>query len=305
MEEPLFGLGVVSAIAFSVFATLGTASAQELDFANSDEIISTLGYQEADVSASPDGVSAPETLAAGYSLVTLSGDDANAAYLNIVQYPAELDEATAIEQALLAGAGDMPQEGWTYFGGANTPELGEAETFAINLEPGEYHWAVSYYEPYSGGDEPEAFMHLRPLTVTEGEADAAAPEAAVTLEITDELQYIVTPDPVPTGPHIWEITNTGTDHAHHVVIFSTPDDVTAQDIIGEFNAMMSGTPMACEPLMAQFGGGAYTALQSGGQTTWAEFNFEPGTYAAICFILDPETGRPHVLDGMVTSFTVE
>lgn len=145
------------------------------------------------MSASPDGVSAPETLAAGYSLVTLSRDDANAAYLNIVQYPADLDEATAVEQALLASAGDMPQDGWTYFGGTNTPELGNPATFAINLEPGEYHWAVSYYEPYTGGDDSEEFMHLIPLTVTEGEADAAAPAATVTLEMTDELQYIVTP----------------------------------------------------------------------------------------------------------------
>jgi hypothetical protein len=56
--------------------------------------------------------------------------------------------------------------------------------------------------------------------------------------------------------------------------------------------MMSGTPPAGEPLMAQVAWVGYAALQSGGQTTWAEFD------------LDPATGRPHVLDGMATVFAV-
>jgi hypothetical protein len=47
--------------------------------------------------------------------------------------------------------------------------------------------------------------------------------------------------------------------------------------------------------MAQFIWTAYAALQSGGQTTWAEFDMEPGTYAVICFIIDPATGRPRAI----------
>jgi hypothetical protein len=49
----------------------------------------------------------------------------------------------------------------------------------------------------------------------------------------------------------------------------------------------------------------YAALQSGGYTTWQEFDLEPGTYAITCFIIDPATGVPHLLDGMVTTFVVE
>ena len=67
---------------------------------------------------------------------------------------------------------------------------------------------------------------------------------------------------------------------------------------------MSGTPPAGEPLMAQFTWVGYAALQSGGTTTWAEFDLEPATYTVICFILDPATGQPHLANGMVTVFEV-
>ena len=87
------------------------------------------------------------------------------------------------------------------------------------------------------------------------------------------------------------------------MIFRVPDGTTSERIVTEFSAMMSGTPPAGEPLMAQMAWVGYAALQSGGQTTWAEFDLEPATYAVICFIIDPATGRSHVLDGMATVFT--
>lgn len=49
----------------------------------------------------------------------------------------------------------------------------------------------------------------------------------------------------------------------------------------------------------------YAALQSGGTTTLQEYDYAPGTYAIACFIVDHEEGRPHVMDGMVTVFTVQ
>jgi hypothetical protein len=84
-----------------------------------------------------------------------------------------------------------------------------------------------------------------------------------------------------------------------------PDGVTADDIVAEYTSLFSGTPPAGEPLVAQFTYVGYVALQSGGVTTWQEFDLEPGTYAVTCFIIDPHTGVPHLLSGMVTTFTVE
>jgi hypothetical protein len=48
----------------------------------------------------------------------------------------------------------------------------------------------------------------------------------------------------------------------------------------------------------------YFALQSPDTVTWAEFDLAAGNYAVTSFVVDPETGRPQVLDGMATVFRV-
>jgi hypothetical protein len=304
-------LGILAAAAIAVTGSLGPVMAQEdqVDSAFSDEVIRTLGFPEVEITVGPDGVEAPSELPAGLHLVTFAAAEPFIGYLNVMQAPEGLSEEEAAEQALAAARDDLVQPGWVYAGGTNTPNVGETATIIVDLQPGEYQIAASYYTEEAGGED--EIMELVPLTVTEAEAGAspaaaAEPAATVTLEETDDLQYIVTPDPVPAGPQVWKITNTGEMHAHHVVMVRVPEGTTAQDIIGEFNAMMAGTPPPADGgVFAQFIWVGYAALQSGGWTTWAEFDLEPATYAVICFIIDPETGRPHAADGMVTVFNVE
>ncbi|HEX5498127.1 MAG TPA: hypothetical protein VFX03_02830 [Thermomicrobiales bacterium] len=291
----------------------GGAAAQEeqdrIDSAFSDTIVSTLGYPELAVTVGPEGIEAPASVTAGYHVVRLSAADDFIGYLDIVQTPAGLSEPEQVDQALAAGRDDMPQAGWIYFGGTNTPGVGDSASFIIRLEPGEYKLAASYYAEAEGSEE---HMALAPLTVTEAPASpaaspvaSAAPPASVTLAANDNLQYIVTPDAVPAGPQLWKIANTGEHHPHHVVMVRVPDGTTAPQIVQEFNAMISGTPAAGEPVFAKFVWVGYAALQSGGQTTWAEFDLKPATYAVVCFIIDEATGRPHAADGMVTVFSVK
>ncbi|HKG26610.1 MAG TPA: hypothetical protein VKB09_13240 [Thermomicrobiales bacterium] len=287
--------------------TAGPVSAQSVDSAFSDTIIKTLGYPEVQVEVSPDGVKAPATLAEGYYLFTLSATGDSLAYLDVVQPSAGLSPDEELRLMLDAGRNDLAQPDWVYAGGTNTPNPGETASFVIYLAAGDYKIAASYYATAQGSEE---IMKLLPLTVTAATPEAASPAAnaeppaTVTLEETDELRYLVSPDPVPAGPQIWKIANTGMHHAHHVVMMRIPDGVTADQIVAEFKGLMSGTPAAEPPLYAQFVWVAYAALQSGGQTTWAEFDLTPGTYATICFIIDPATGQPHALNGMVTVFTV-
>ena len=283
------------------------ASAQgEIDPAFSETLIRDLGYPEVTVEVGPEGVSAPAQLPAGLHLITLVAEEGLVGYVDIMQPPPGLSEEEATQLALDAAANDLVQPDWVYLGGTNTPNPGENASFVIDLPPGEYQWAASSYGE-GGVDE---IMNLSQLTVTAvgatptADETVAAPDAGVVLEMTDDLEYIVAPDPVPAGPQIWEFTNTGMQSAHHVVMFRVPDGTTSEQIVTEFSAMMSGTPPAGEPLMAQMAWVGYAALQSGGQTTWAEFDLEPATYAVICFIFDPATGRPHVIDGMATVFTV-
>lgn len=292
-------------IAVGLSGWVGGALAQDdrVDSAFSSEIMSTLGYPAMSVDVGPDGVNAPAIVDAGMHLVTLSSPDPYVAYLDIVKTPEGLGEKVLVAQALEAGRNDMPQEGWTYLGGTNTDNPGGAVTFLIDLEPGQYHLAASYYEPNADSEA----MSVVPLTVTGSDATPATsmePPATVNLEETDDLTYILTPESLNSGPQLWKIENTGAEMAHHVVMVRVPEGVTAPEIVSEFNGMMAGTPPAGDSIFAQAIWVGYAALQSGGQAVWSEFDLDPGTYAVVCFILDHETGRPHAADGMVTVFTV-
>ena len=322
----LFALATIIALAGSLVGNpRALAQDQQIDWAYDEAALAALGYPAIEVAVSEEGVEAPDTLPAGIYHVTLSVSEGNNAYVDFMQPPAGLSVEEMTQGALDAGANDLVQPGWAFAGGGNTPDAGVSATFLIELAPGEYQVAASYYPELAEGEEYDVaneIMQLSPLTVTAAEgtpmaspvadmgatpvtdAPSGAPEADVTLEMTDDLRYIVSPDPVPAGPQLWEITNTGTEHSHHVVMYGIPDGVTADDIIADIAGLFSGTPPAGEPLFASFTGTAYAALQSGGHTTWNVLDLDPGSYAVICFIVNPITGMPHLLDGMVTVFTV-
>ena len=241
------------------------AQDQEIDWAYDEAALAALGYPAIEIAVSEDGVEAPDTLPAGIYHVTLSVSAGNNAYVDFMQPPAGLSVEEMTQGALDAGANDLVQPGWAFAGGGNTPEAGISATFLIELAPGDYQIAASYYPELAEGEEYDVaneIMQLSPLTVTGRAATpvaspvaetgatpvagdpSIAPDADVTLEMTDDLRYIVTPDPVPAGPQLWEITNTGTEHSHHVVMYGVPDGTTADDIVADFASLMSGTPPA-------------------------------------------------------------
>jgi hypothetical protein len=299
-----------------LMGTVAAAAAQDQDISFSDVKLRELGLPEVTVTVGEDGVDAPSQLAAGYYLITLQPTKEYSAYLDIMQPPADLSADEATNLALQAARDDLAQPGWVYLGGTNTFEVGVPTSFAVYLAPGEYAWAASYYAMEQGSEE---VMTLAPLTVTGGEGTpaaatpvvaeaspvASAPRGDVTLIMTDNPSFLISSDTVPTGPQLWEVTNTGELQSHHVVMVRIPDALTEDDIVSGFGSLFSGTPTASPPVSAQFTYVGYAALQSGGTTTWQEFDLDPGSYAVLCFIVDPETGVPHLMDGMVKTFTVE
>jgi hypothetical protein len=306
VDRRQFVAGGLALVAGSAF--VGAAKAQEnegeIDDSYSNTIISTLGYPEITVTVGPSGVVAPAVLETGYYYVTLIPElPEHLGYVDFVQPPTGLDEETERSLMLDAGRNDLVQPDWVYCGGTNSPNVGEPANFIIELKPGDYKIAASYYGAEEGSEE---IMALVPLAVSEPATPSllGEPEATVVLEETDDLRYIVSPSPVTAGPSIWKITNTGMHHTHHMVMVRVPDDVTAEAIIEAYTPLVLGTPTPPPEWMMTPSGFGYAALQSGGQTTWAEFDLEPGNYAVICYIMEPEVFRPHFMDGMVTTFTV-
>ncbi len=249
----------VALAAGALFAGKAAAQgAETIEDVFSNSILPTLGYPELNVTVGPSGVVAPANVDSGFYLVTLAAETAeHVAYLNIVQPPAGLDPETEKQLMLDAGRNDIVQHDWVYAGGTNTPNLGESASFVIELKPGDYKLAASYYVPNAD----EEFLELVPLTVAESasEVEQTEPEAAIVVEETDDLRYLVTPGPVPAGPQIWKITNTGAHHAHHMVMMGVPEEVTAEVIIETFAGMFAGTPTPPPDWMTNATGFGYAA----------------------------------------------
>ncbi|MDF2969503.1 MAG: hypothetical protein K0Q93_3281 [Nocardioidaceae bacterium] len=112
------------------------------------------------------------------------------------------------------------------------------------------------------------------------------------------------PDTVAAGRQLWEVTNTG-EQPHELLLARSPEPVTAEQVM----ELMAGeseeaTPTGGGPSFANFEPVGGIGWLSPGLTALTEIDLEPGTYVALCFVFDPETGLPHVALGMVAVFTV-
>ncbi len=186
----------------------------------------------------------------------------------------------------------------TYAGGTFTMS-GQSTQVVLDLPPGE--WLV-------WGEDPGATQAPVTLSVTgEMPADLPEPEAGATI-IMGEYLIEVSEGELVSGQQVVRIDNIGA-LPHFIFVGKVPDFVTEADIEAVLQAEMAGTPVAeaetdfnpDEDIMPVLG----TGTQSGGTSIWLPVTLEPGTYAAICFFPDIETGIPHAYEGMYAIFEVE
>lgn len=295
-------LGVLLLGLVAVGPGLHPVSAQidQIQPAFSNTKIGTFGFPALEAHGGANGFTFSATEAnAGKLHVTLIADEGTAVYLDFMQVPDGLDEATATEQALLMARDDVPSEGWTY-GGGSYAVGGSSVEFVVDLTPGEWQLAASYMpDEIDSGDE--EIMTLTPFTVYEATpAPATELPADVTLELQD-VAFGLSASTIPTGPQIWNVTNTG-EQPRQMVLFKTTRAFTPEDFAAFFADLEAGTP---SPDFMSMIWVAYTAVASPGYGTWLELDLEPGTYTATSWVIDAETQMPALLLGMVQSFTVE
>jgi hypothetical protein len=89
------------------------------------------------------------------------------------------------------------------------------------------------------------------------------------------------------------------DQTHEFHLVRVPDGTTAAELLQCFTGPPSGGALTVPPIDS---GGA--AAIAPGSTHWVELHLAPGTYAALCFVPDINTGMPHAFMGMITVFTV-
>jgi hypothetical protein len=133
-------------------------------------------------------------------------------------------------------------------------------------------------------------------------ADLVEPETNATLTM-DEMTIELTDGELVAGENLIKVDNIGAQ-PHFIEIMAVPDGTTRDNIEAAIAVEMGGTPEG-EPMDFKATiPAAYIGEQSTGITAWAAVTLQPGTYAAMCFVMDPGTGMPHAMMGMHQVFVV-
>lgn len=129
--------------------------------------------------------------------------------------------------------------------------------------------------------------------VTRAEADPGADVSEVTIVATDNT--FEAPDRIPAGVVKVRLVNQG-EELHHAQLMRLDDGKTLDDFRG---AMESGQV----PDFVSWVGGP--SIAAPGMETSVTLQLRPGTYYWLCFIESPDTGMPHVEQGMIHQVVVE
>lgn len=183
----------------------------------------------------------------------------------------------------------------TYAGGAFISPS-QPVHMVIDLHPGEWiAWGGDATAPWS----PVIFEAT-------GEMPAELAEPVVSATITmDEHSFAVSDGEMVAGSQIVRIENTGAQ-MHHVSAGRIIDGIDRDDVLAVLQADMTGTPAVVdfnpeEDFQTVF----FSGNQSGGSTMWLAVDLQTGPHVMLCFVMDPETGLPHALLGMVEVIDVE
>ena len=267
-----------------------------------DNPYADLGLPELNLTQTADAIEGmPESLEAGRYLLTISSDgEPGPEDYAIAALLLQLPEGMTLDEAM-GQAGENPDAPPAFFyesviaggAGAVIPAGQTSATSVIDLPPGD--WMV-------GG---QAMSRPPvPFTVT-GEMPADLPEPESTATITmDEMTIELTAGELVAGDNHLKVENVGAQ-PHFVEFMLVPDGTTRDNVEAAIQAEMGGTPED-EPMdMSQAMPVAFVGEQSTGTTVWTTLHFDPGTYAAMCWVPDPETGIPHAMSGMHQIFVIE
>jgi hypothetical protein len=264
--------------------------------------LATAGLPELTITLTDQGFQAPAATPSGRYLVTLDNQSKQDGEIDFTMLPSGTTAQNLITDfATPVGEQAQPLPAYIYkatIAGGPTAAAGQKGQAIVNLTEGT--WVVWY-----GGQATPKPIEMK---VTKGPDPNTAPEpkAGVSVSLT-EYSFSGLDQPIPAGTQAWKVTNTG-KQPHFVEVDKVPEGTTTQQILDLFQSGGPGAPSpnATPPALAsqiQFIGD--TAAVSPGETMWVTFTLQPGTYAALCFFPDEQTGIPHAMEGMVHVFTVQ
>lgn len=291
------------------------------------------GYPDVIIRIEDEAIEVPATITAGRTLVVQENNTAHEAHFFILRLPDNVaDEQIAADVANLVAS--TPE--WFYrstlVGNPDRAAPNGGQTYAVvDIAPGRYivmdplaqpakftrfdavapvTFAPAISEALPGIAVasifgPRNLSHIVAMRAAQSVATPVAAPAADVVATMFEMDFEM-PENVPAGRQIWQVTNTGAA-LHELAIQPVPAGATNEQVIAAFGALYAGDPLPDDLFPAwiswQYGPTNGVGATSTGGTVWAQFDLEPGTYVAICFV--PSTdGVPHLMAGMTKVFTV-
>lgn len=258
-------LGLTSGVARTVHAG-----------SDSESIVASLGYPELALDISDSMLDVPRSIPAGRTAVAVRNTSSEPHRVTLMRV---LDEGSAQATPATLAPTWSAQAIFPGFPGTVPPRT--TSYAVVDLLPGQY--VVG-----SG-------VILKTLTVTETKTlvatpKAADPEADATVTLFEyDFQL---PASITSGDQLWKVVNAGRE-PHELVLVAVPDGTTRDELLDVVeNGYVAGDPAGGLDML------------SPGAVAWIEVDVAPGTYAAVCYVIDPSTGQPHAMEGMIEVFTV-
>nr|HET6904582.1 hypothetical protein [Ktedonobacteraceae bacterium] len=177
-------------------------------------------------------------------------------------------------------------------GGANIIMPGQSGEVILNLSPGQYV-SVCFVRGADGIPHYAKGM-IQTFTVSAPSAQSSLqpPQAAAEIDLRN---FAYTLGTIPSGPSVIKVTNDGTQ-GHEVQIVKLAAGKQEADVLAFLKQPTGHAPFT-------YVGGMFTLVP--GTSGWMKLNLQAGNYVVYCMVPDPITGKPHVMLGMIASFTVQ
>ncbi len=276
-------------------AAAGAASAQDATPAVDESLLAASGYPQLSIQVHDDRFELPEQVDAGRTLIAYENAGEESRHTFLLRLPEDLSAEEAL--ASLEAATDAPPE-WLLaaafpgFPGETLP--GQTSYAVVDLQPG-VHLVL---DDFVGSFEVVAGAEASPTPATEPATDGTVGLVEYGFKFSQ---------PLAPGPQILAVTNNG-EEPHELLLARSSEPVTVEQIVELLTNESedeNATPVGGGPSFADIEPIGGLGWISPGMTAWIEVDLEPGTYIALCFVFDEETGMPHVAMGMVDVFTIE
>jgi steroid delta-isomerase-like uncharacterized protein len=251
-------------------------------------------YSQLAVQGSEAGFEAPDSIEGGLVAMTFE-NTGTSGHMAMLIRPAEGVTIDELETAIKTDPLNQVtiREMVVSPGGAGAIAPGMRQRLILDVDPGQY--LLADFEFAEDGTPFVALNGLKRLEVTPS-TKTDQPEPAFDAAISQiDFVFVGLPQQLGTGTYIFKVTTDGTE-PHELGLVKLDEGVTAQQAFSQ-------QPQPGEPWPFTLWGGVQD--MSPEQTVWVEIDFSPGNYVAFCQIIDPTTGRPHVMLGMVQEVLVE